>query len=127
MIKIRVQPIQRMGAFGHSSSQNPAVFSSPAARHGALPCIHPQPTVPDTSSTSFSSLYQLISGTWLPSTLQRISMESLMFTQMSVRFCLRRGISRAGEAAQRGGGENGKLIDQKNICVPGGLWVSDPC
>lgn len=36
-----------------------------------------------------------------------------MFTQMSVRFCLRRGISRAGGAAQRGGGENRKLIDQR--------------
>lgn len=102
---------------GHSSSQNPAVLSSLATSHDALPLVHPHLTVPDTSSTSFSSLYQLMSGTWLPSTLQRISMESLTFTQMSVRFCLRRGISRAGGAAQRGG-ENGKLVDQKNS-----LWV----
>lgn len=102
------EPVQTAGAFAWAQQlPEPSSSSSPAAGHGALPWIHPQPTVPDTSSTSFSSLYQLISGTWLPSTLQRISMESLTFTQMSVRFCFSRGISRAGGQHREEEGEMG--------------------
>lgn len=54
-----------------------------------------QSAIPETSSTSFSSLYQLMLGIYVPSTLQRISMESLTFTKMSVRFCFSLGTSKA--------------------------------
>lgn len=61
--------------------------------------VHP---LPDSSSSSLSSLYHTMLGTCVPATGHRISRESLTFTRRSVKFCVSLGASRAGGRSQEG-------------------------
>lgn len=71
--------------------------------------------LPDSSSSSLSSLYHKILGTCAPATGHRISRESLTFTRRSVKFCVSRGASRAGG----GGRERVKWSCRKQESMPG--------
>ena len=101
------QPLVRVRQVDSCSEDGGRLSSS---RSGALAWRasgrRPPPTstsipLPDSSSSSLSSLYHTMLGTCTPATGHRISKESLTFTRRSLRFCVSRGASRAGGGVER--------------------------
>lgn len=77
--------------------------------------VHP---LPDSSSSSLSSLYHTMLGTCAPATGHRISRESLTFTRRSVKFFVSRGASRATGGVKRklsGVAERRRELDQEGL------------
>ena len=74
--------------------------------------------LPDSSSSSLSSLYHTMLGTCTPATGHRISKESLTFTRRSLRFCVSRGASRAGGGVERelsGAAESRRALQERAL------------
>ena len=97
---------------GRLSSSRSGALASRASGPRPPPIFIP---LPDSSSSSLSSLYHTMLGTCVPATGHRISKESLTFTRRSLRFCVSRGASRAGF----GGRERAEWSCRKQEGTPG--------